>query len=78
MAFYDQGFKVELDNGQRLVANFRYSLKEYVSSDPLSLGVKNDKGLKDLATDDYNKFYSQCDKTMVGFVQTPGGSMKNH
>jgi len=29
---------------------------------------------------DYDKFYSQCDQTMVGFVQdkNSGSTMKNH
>jgi hypothetical protein len=36
-----------------------------VASEPLKIGAKK---LKSLATDDYDKFYSECDKTMVGFV----------
>ena len=66
MPFYDQALKVELDNGQRFITNYRYALKEYVSSDPLEQGAKN---IKDVEVDDYDKFYSQCDRTMVGFIQ---------
>ena len=71
VAFYDQAFKVELDNGQRFLANYRYSVKEYVISDPLKSGAK---AIKNVETDDYDKFYSQCDRTMVGFVQDKGQS----
>ena len=63
--FYDQAFKVSLSNGMKFITNYRYSVKEYVTSTPLEKGAK---ALKDLATDDYDKFYSQCDRTMIGFV----------
>ena len=65
MSFYDQAFKVEMEDGTRLLTNFRYSVKESVASDPLESGAKS---LSQLDTDDYDKFYSQCDRTMVGFV----------
>ena len=39
-AFYDQAFKVELDNGRRFITNYKYALKEYVASNPISLGAK--------------------------------------
>jgi hypothetical protein len=29
-----------LDDGRRFITNFRYSLKEYVASDPLAKGAK--------------------------------------
>ena len=38
-AFYDQAFKVELENGQRFISNYKYALKPYVSSDPLGMGA---------------------------------------
>ena len=57
--------KIDLEDGTRFVTNYRYSLKEYVNSDPLKSGAK---ALAGVETDDYDKFYSQCDKTMVGFV----------
>lgn len=77
VSFYDQAFKVDLENGQRFVANYRYSLKEYVLSDPLKSGAK---AIKNVETDDYDKFYSQCDRTMVGFIQDKGhaSTMKEH
>lgn len=65
MPFYDQAFKVELDNGMRFITNYRYSLKDYITKDPLESGTKL---IQDLQTDDYNKFNSECDKTMIGFV----------
>ena len=54
--FYDQAFKVDLDNGQRFITNYKYALKEYVASDPLVAGSK--KSMASLQTDDYDKFYS--------------------
>mmetsp|Transcript_4265 Transcript_4265/g.6272 ORF Transcript_4265/g.6272 Transcript_4265/m.6272 type:complete len:100 (-) Transcript_4265:307-606(-) len=76
-SFYDQAFKVDLDNGMRFITNYKYALKEYVDSDPLKDGIKK---LAELDTDDYDKFYSICDKTMVGFVQQRGSpsTMDNH
>lgn len=44
----------------------------------MDLEAKGAKSLAFVATDDYNKFYSQCDRTMVGFVQTKGSTMTNH
>lgn len=78
---YDQSFKVELDNGLRFLANFKYVLKPEISEDPLKDGLQEFNTLK---TGDYNKFLSKCDNTMVGFVQTMPKistekySMKNH
>jgi hypothetical protein len=39
-AFYDQAFKVELENGQRFISNYKYALKPYVSSNPLEMGAQ--------------------------------------
>lgn len=76
MSFYDQAFKVEMDDGTRLLTNFRYSVKDSVEANPLQSGAKS---LSQLDTDDYDKFDSQCDRTMVGFVQRKGsGTMANH
>ena len=63
---YDQAFKVELENGQRFLANFKYAVKPQISKDPTKDGAEEFVSLK---TGDYNKFNSHCDKTMVGFVQ---------
>ena len=65
-SFYDQAMKVELENGKRFLANWRYSLKEYVQSEPFRTGAR---GISDVQIDDYDKFYSQCDRTMIGFIQ---------
>lgn len=66
-----------MDNGLRFLTNWRYSVKEYVSQEPLKYGLVQ---LKSVQTDDYDKFYSQCDKTMVGFVQDKNqkGSLNSH
>jgi len=58
LAFYDQGFKVELQNGQRFITNYKYAVKEGVAADPLDLGPGGMKALQELKTDDYGKFYS--------------------
>jgi hypothetical protein len=63
---YDQAFKIELENGQRFLANFKYSVKPEISREPT---VDGESEFISLSTGDYNKFDSQCDKTMVGFVQ---------
>ena len=49
------------------MANFRYALSDKVSKNPLN---EEESKFADLKTGDYGKFNSQCDKTMVGFVQT--------
>jgi hypothetical protein len=63
---YDQAIKVELENGQRFLANFRYNAKSDLTSDPqkdaLQLLYAN------IHTNDYGSFDSDCGKTMVGFV----------
>ena len=63
---YDQSFAVELDNGLRFLANLRYSVKPDISPNPTA---DNFSKFFELKTGDYNKFDSQCDKTMIGFVQ---------
>jgi len=62
--------KVELENGLRFITNLKYTVKPQVSKDPTQDSVDEFQQLK---TSDYNKFDSQCDKTMVGFVQTMPG-----
>jgi hypothetical protein len=64
---YDQSFKIELDNGLRFLANFKYSIKKETSANPVKDGADKFESVK---TGDYGKFDSQCDKTMIGFVQT--------
>lgn len=63
---YDQSFKIELDNGIRFVSNFKYSVDPHISALPQKDSLEK---FEDIKTGDYNKFDSQCDKTMVGFVQ---------
>ena len=55
MAFYDQAFKVDLNNGQRFLTNFRYSVK---TGTPTKQGSAH---YLELQIDDYNNFYSDCD-----------------
>lgn len=78
---YDQALKVELENGLRFVSNFRYNVKKSISANPLEDGGGR---FGDLHTGDYDNFDSECDKTMVGFVQSiPSvtgevGTLTNH
>jgi hypothetical protein len=50
---YDQSFKVELENGIRFLANFKYSVKPQISEDPTKDGAEEFISLK---TGDYIKF----------------------
>jgi hypothetical protein len=52
---------VELDNGMRYVANFKYSIKPDTTE------------FIDIEASDYDKFDSDCSQTMVGFVQKMPG-----
>jgi hypothetical protein len=58
---YDQSFKIELENGLRFLTNFKYTLKSYANTTTMAQ-------FNQLKTGDYEKFNSECDKTMVGFV----------
>lgn len=64
---YDQAVKIELKNGLRFLANFKYTVKPEISQDPTKDGSDEFQSLK---AGDYNKFDTHCDRTMVGFVQT--------
>lgn len=67
---------MELSDGKNFIANYKYAVKEYVEGDPVKNGGKN---LSQVKMDDYDKFYSICDKTMVGFVKEGNeGSMEQH
>lgn len=75
---YDQAIKVELDNGQRFLANFRYNVNTDITKD-----VQRDAAVlaeSDIHTNDYTSFDSDCKQTMVGFVQTSGdgSTMTSH
>lgn len=59
---------VELDNGQRFIANFRYNLKKSVSEDPLF--DNKHRNLQKISTTNFDSFNSICSETMVGLVQT--------
>jgi hypothetical protein len=76
---YDQAFRVELDNGMRFTANFRYNIIPDLSKDPLADGAAKFEGTQ---TGDYASFNSKCTESMVGFVQKvhgdQGSSMKTH
>jgi len=71
---YDQAFIVELDNGTRFLSNFRYNIKDTITKDPLSEAGSN--GITKFATiesGDQDKFDSQCNESMVGFIQNIPG-----
>ena len=59
---------MELDNGLRFIANFKYTLKDDISNDLL-----NEKNLQKkigyITTETEEAFDMHCDQTMVGFVQ---------
>ena len=61
---------VELDNGMRFIANFRYNIKPEVSKDPLV----DRRQLAAIDTSMEDKFDMACDSTMVGLVQHKGDS----
>lgn len=69
-SIYDQAFNVELDNGMRFIANFRYNIKSEITKDPfVEARMKGISRFLAIESADYDKFDSQCGKTMVGFVQ---------
>lgn len=78
---YSQALLVELDNGKRFITNFRYNLKESVLANPLSGDTSK---LGELSTGSEEAFDSDCQSTMVGYVEDDytnslksGESMKN-
>jgi hypothetical protein len=69
-SIYDQAINIELDNGMRFLANYRYNVKPEVSNDPLKDAISSGIGkFAAIETGDYEKFSSDCGNTMVGFVQ---------
>lgn len=69
-AIYDQALNIELENGQRFITNLRYNLKQDITQDPLvTAQQEGTEPFENLETGDYDKFDSDCTKTMVGFVQ---------
>lgn len=84
-AIYDQALNIELNNGFRLLSNLRYNLKQDIAKDPFSIAQQDGIGaFQAIETSDYEKFDSECARTMVGFVQNLPGvsgksmSMKGH
>jgi hypothetical protein len=72
---------VELENGMRFVTNFRYSLKQEISEDPVTEKRLDKLDLiQSLGPDNTEVFQSQCDQTMVGHVLIKGANdtMKKH
>lgn len=68
-SIYDQAMNIELENGQRLIANFRYDIKPTISKDPfVDVRDRGIIGFSTIESGDYDKFDSKCDQTMVGFV----------
>lgn len=69
-SIYDQAINVELDNGMRFLANFKYDIKPDISKDPFQDAITAGIGkFASMETGDYDKFDSECTGTMVGFVQ---------
>ena len=68
-SIYDQAFNIELENGLRLTANFRYNIKPDITKDPFFEAKKNGVNrFMEIQSGDYEKFNSECSKTMVGFI----------
>ena len=55
---YDQSMTIELDNGLRFLNNFKYTIKEDISKNPLLDGASKFINFK---TGDYKYFDSHCD-----------------
>lgn len=70
---YAQGMMVELDNGLRFVANFRYNLKDSISKDPTTeKDVSALAAIAGLTSDSLTSFDSKCSETMIGtLMQSP-------
>ena len=72
---------MELDNNLRFVANFMYTLKSNVTTDPLHYPIKKlEKLIPDIEESSKAQFDSICDRTMVGFLQNRNhtGTMEEH
>ena len=54
---YDQAIKVDLENGLRFLANYKYSVKKELSKNPLKDSATSFSKLED---GDYDKFDSNC------------------
>jgi hypothetical protein len=69
---YDQALNVELRSGTRFLANFKYYVNPQLlisdATNPFTSGPSVLEKSNDRAFD--NQFLSQCDQTMIGFVQT--------
>ena len=57
--------RVELNNGQRFITNFRYNIKNNISENPVADGATRFTGI---GAGDYINFDSKCNESMVGFV----------
>jgi len=64
---YAQALMVELSDGIRFVANFKYTVKDEISKDLLH--DPNLAKLNQYSTESEEAFDSRCDQTMIGFVQ---------
>lgn len=77
---YDQGMRILLEDGMRIVTNFRYNIKSNESKNPWIDGA--DALSAEVSRGTISAFDSDCSKTMVGFLQHANGenrgTMKNH
>lgn len=62
---------VELDNGLRFLANFRYNIKSDISANPVGDDISK---FTDISNGSEESFDSKCDQTMVGIVQESGAN----
>jgi hypothetical protein len=81
--YYDQAFMVELENNLRFTANFKYTIKQNITSNPQKDFAKVEKLFRKLDAAGQPikyQFDSHCDETMIGFLHNMSepSSFENH
>lgn len=69
--YYDQAMMVELENNLRFTANFKYTIKSNITTDPSAEYKKVEKLIRKLDIEGGSQKYqfeSHCDQTMIGFL----------
>lgn len=64
---FRESLVVELDNQMRFVANLKYTARQNGQDAPTPAYMQSSE-YKDWRNGDYDRFDSQCDQTMAGFV----------
>jgi hypothetical protein len=69
--YYDQAIMVELENNLRFTANFKYTIKPNITTNPQKEFQKIEKLFRKLDNEGSPPKYhfdSHCDETMIGFL----------